>query len=327
MQHLIVIGASVGGVSALRALAKALPADLPAAVLMVLHIGSNTSVLPQLMARETALPTATARHGQPIEAGRIYVAPSDRHMLVVDGRIELTHGPKEHHSRPAIDPLFLSAALSRGPNVVGVILTGMLDDGTAGLQAVKACGGIAVVQDPAEAYAPGMPGSALRHAAPQHCVRLSELPGLLIELAARPLAPPTAPPPALWHEMALARLQGHVMDHLQAIGRPSPYTCPECHGSLWSIDGSAPPRYRCHTGHAFTLDSLNDAMALAGEDALWSALRALQEREQLLQHMASMMRAAGDDAQAHAAEAQATDVRQQVSRVRALIDEPAATAE
>lgn len=190
MQHLIVIGASVGGVSALRALAKALPADLPAAVLVVLHVGAHRSVMAALMAQGAAMPSTTARHGQPIEAGTIYVAPSDRHMLVVDGRIELTQGPKEHHSRPAVDPLFLSAALSRGPNVIGVILTGMLDDGTAGLQAVKACGGIAVVQDPAEAFAPGMPASALRHADPQHCVRLSELPGLLIELAARPLAPP-----------------------------------------------------------------------------------------------------------------------------------------
>jgi hypothetical protein len=158
--RLVVIGASAGGVGALRQLASALPADLPASVLIVLHVGAHESILPQLIAADCALPVSHAVDGEALRAGTIRIAPPDRHLMVADGRLRLTRGPKENFARPAIDPLFRSAALDFGPKVIGVILTGMLDDGTAGLQAVKAGGGIAIVQDPADAHEPSMPASA-----------------------------------------------------------------------------------------------------------------------------------------------------------------------
>jgi two-component system, chemotaxis family, protein-glutamate methylesterase/glutaminase len=241
MRRLIVVGASAGGVHALQQLAAALPADLPAAVLVVLHIGAHTSLLPELLTSKGNLPAQHASHRDPIRPGRIYVAPPDHHMLVVKDAVELTRGPKEHHSRPAVDPLFLSAGLSHGPAVVGVVLTGMLDDGTAGLQAVKMCGGTAIVQDPDDAFAPSMPLSALRHVDVDHCVPLRTMPALLTELAAQP-APEgeRAPPPQLVHELALMLNDGDPMDHLNAIGAASPFACPDCHGTLWSLQGAAP---------------------------------------------------------------------------------------
>src|ERR1700712_180297 len=151
MSKIIVIGASAGGVSALQELVAILPADLAAPVLVVLHIGAHPSTLPELLSARGPLAAQHGQDGEVLEGGRIYIAPPDHHMLLVGDRLGLNRGPKEHHARPAIDPLFLSAALSRGTDVIGVILTGMLDDGTFGLQAIKACGGAAVVQDPREA--------------------------------------------------------------------------------------------------------------------------------------------------------------------------------
>ena len=176
---IVVIGASMGGVPALRTLVSSLPEDFPAPLLVVLHIGNFPSILPELLAARCPLTAAHAVDGEKLEPGRIYIAPPDQHM-VVDGRtVRLNRGPKEHHSRPAIDPLFVSAALSHGPGVIGVILTGMLDDGTSGLQAIKRCGGVAIVQDPKEAEAPSMPLSALRHVRVDHCAPVADIAALL----------------------------------------------------------------------------------------------------------------------------------------------------
>jgi two-component system, chemotaxis family, protein-glutamate methylesterase/glutaminase len=288
MQRLIVVGASAGGVHALRTLASGLPADLPCPLLVVLHIGPHPSVLPQLLSRTGPLPARSAVADERIEPGHIYVAPPDHHMLVSGETILLTRGPKAHHSRPAVDPLFLSAALARGPGAVGVVLTGMLDDGTSGLQAIKRCGGVAVVQDPAQAYAPSMPRSALDNVDVDHCVGLARLPALLAELAAAPL-PAAAPacPHDLRHEMALTLNQGDAMMKLRALGSPSPFVCPECHGGLWALRAERPQRFRCHTGHFYTLRTLQHALSLATDEAMWNALRALQEKQIVLEQMAA----------------------------------------
>jgi two-component system chemotaxis response regulator CheB len=191
--RIIVMGASLGGVPALMQIASVLPDDLPAPVLIVLHVGQQPSILPSLLAANSRLPAAHARHGQEIRPGHLYVAPPDHHMLVVDGRIVLTRGAREHHTRPAIDPLFRSAALAFRQEAIGVVLTGQLDDGTAGLQAIKEHGGLAVVQDPEDAFASSMPLSALRYVEVDHCVPLGLIPMLLTTLAS---APPRSPPAA-----------------------------------------------------------------------------------------------------------------------------------
>ncbi len=322
MARLIVIGASLGGVSALIQLTAALPAGLPAAVLIVLHIGEHKSILPSLLARNCPLPVAHARHGQPIEPGQVWVAPPDHHLLVVDGRIQLGRGAKEHHARPAIDPLFRSAAIGHGPEAIGVVLTGLLDDGTAGLQAIKQCGGICVVQDPAEAFASSMPRSALRHVEVDHCVPLALMPALLASLASSPARPVASPPPdQLRHEQDLIFRKGDPMSHLEAIGNPSTFTCPDCHGALWEILDSRPQRFRCHTGHGFSARTLQHTMMLTSEESGWSALRALQERMLLLNHMARASRANGEEARAAELDLAAARLDHQAAVMTSLLEE------
>jgi two-component system chemotaxis response regulator CheB len=302
LDRLVVIGASAGGVGALRHLASALPSDLAASVLIVLHVGAHESILPELIAADCALPVSHAADGETLRAGTIRIAPPDRHLMVDDGQLRLTRGPKENFARPAIDPLFRSAALDFGPNVIGVILTGMLDDGSAGLQAVKAGGGIAIVQDPADADEPSMPASALRSVAVDHCVRLADLPALLVRLVAREPEPRTSAMTESMrnavHEQGLSLGTGDHLEHLRQIGEPSPLTCPECHGGLWRIHGATPQRYRCHTGHAFTTRTLDMAVAEETDNALWNALRALHERAAVLGQLASACRDAGRDDEA-----------------------------
>jgi two-component system chemotaxis response regulator CheB len=323
MSRLIVIGASVGGVRALTQLASALPASLPAPVMVVLHTGAHRSVLPSLLSARSALQVSHAEHDETIRDGYIYVAPPDYHMLVVDRRIVLTRGAKEHHTRPAIDPLFRSAALAYGPAAIGVVLTGRLDDGTAGLQVIKQRGGIAVVQDPADAFAPSMPASALKYVAADHCVPLASLPALLTSLVSTPVQPVAADSdderPA--HEQELTLRQGDVMDHLHAIGSQSSFACPDCHGTLWEVRDSRPKRYRCHTGHGFTARTLQEAMATVSDEATWSALRSLQERELLLQDMIRAHRAEGDHASATRLETASKGLGHQVASLYALLEE------
>ena len=320
--RLVVVGASAGGVRALQALASALPQDFPAAVLVVLHIGSHPSSLPALLSHCGPLRATHAGDGEPIAAGHIHVAPPDHHLLVDAGRLRLSRGPKEHHSRPAIDPLFRSAALARGPDVVGVVLTGRLDDGTAGLQAIKQCGGIAVVQDPADADEPSMPDSALRYVQVDHCVPLASLAGLLTSLVRADVSPAGAsasPTPA--HEQALSLSLGDPMEHMRAIATPSPFTCPDCHGGLWEIDGAQPKRYRCHTGHAYTLRTLQHAQGESSDAAMWGALRALQEQEFLLRTVLAQLRAEGDHAGSARVDARMRETAQQADLLRGLLEQ------
>jgi two-component system chemotaxis response regulator CheB len=284
--RVIVIGASAGGVNALMRLVAAWSRPLPVPTLIVQHVGAHPSTLPQLLAHRCSIDVAHAHHGEALKEGTIRVAPPDHHLMIANRTLVLSSGPKENYARPAIDPLFRSAALAFGPGVIGVVLTGMMDDGTAGLQAIKARGGIAVVQDPRDAAEPSMPASALRHAAIDHCVELQGLPALLTALASsavelRKDRDMTNPSDGLEHEQALSAGTGDFMAHLAAIGTPSSLTCPECHGGLWSVDGAEPPRYRCHTGHAFTERTLAHALTIGTDAALWNALRTLHERQML----------------------------------------------
>lgn len=321
-RDIVVIGASAGGVSALRALVGSLPADFPAAVFVVLHIGAHASVLPAILAAAGPNVVAHARHGEAIRPGRIVVAPPDHHVLLEESHMVLTRGPKEHHTRPAIDPLFRSAAIAHGPRVIGLVLTGTLDDGTAGLQAVKSCGGVAVVQHPDDAECPDMPRSALEHVEVDHCVALSGMGALLARLVGEPVPAPTVVPDTLAREHGVTLEERRPMDELNAIGTPSGLACPDCHGGLWLIGGAHPPRYRCHTGHAFSLRSLKATMDTATEEALWSAIRALQEKAQLLRHSAATARDAGMSAEQSAqAEAMAVHVQKQADALRDMVQD------
>ncbi len=285
-RNLVVIGASAGGIAALQQLLHALPAEFPGAILVVVHISRESpGLLPEILNRAGPLPAANARAGEIIRNGHIYVAPPDVHLLVgPNRRIQIGHGPKENRFRPAVDPLFRSAAVSYGPQVIGIVLSGGLDDGTAGLCAIKQAGGVAVVQDPEEAEATSMPQSALRHVAADCCLTAREigefLPQLLQEV-------PAAKPPMSDYNRLEAKLAADERNHpdVTRLGDASIYTCPSCAGTLVRVRNAVPVRFRCHTGHAFTALSLEDELRGKVEDVAWSAIRSLQEHAMLLQEL------------------------------------------
>jgi len=311
----------VGGVEALGRLMERLPGDFPAPILVVQHVGNFPSILPDLLGRRGKLPVAHGTDGEGISDGHVYVAPPDQHMVLDGRRLRLNRGPKEHHSRPAIDPLFVSAALAYGPGAIGVVLTGTLDDGTAGLQAIKRRGGIAIVQDPEEAEAPSMPLSALRYVEVDRRARLDEMPGALLEALRQPvLRVVEGGSGALAHEHDIFLSKGNPMEHLKAIGRPSSLVCPDCSGGLWEITDSHPVRYRCHTGHAYTARSLLHALSEATDGALWGAVRALQEEGILLREMAATMRGTGDEMGAARFEKAAQVADRRMEALRAVVE-------
>lgn len=319
---LVVIGASFGGVEALITLVAGLPREFPAYLAVVQHIGLQPSVLPELLSRAGPLKAVHPHEGERLRLGTIYVAPPDQHLLVRPDSVHLSRGPRENHTRPAIDPLFRTAALHWGRQAIGVVLTGELDDGTAGLSAIKACGGRTVVQDPQEAVAPSMPSSALANVQVDHCVLLPGIAPLLTRLVgpAAPVQSPDLPPDALLREQSV--FEGvEPMANLQAIGTPTQLTCPDCGGTLSEIEGGRPLRYRCHTGHAYTAKSLESAQAEQTDHALQASFRALKEREQLLRRMAGVSRSLGDDAQAEVGMLQAARVQEQAARLAELIAE------
>jgi two-component system chemotaxis response regulator CheB len=312
--HLVVIGASAGGVNALLTIAGQLPPGFAAPVCIAQHIGRDPSLLPELLGYRGANPARHASNGERLVPGTLHVAPPDCHLLVEDGIVRLNRGPKENHARPAIDPLFRSAAFSHGPRVIGILLTGQMDDGTAGLQAIKDCGGTVIVQDPATAEEPEMPRNALMHVAVDHCVPLDRIAPLLVQLVQGD-AGIAAPPVPLQVAREVAINQGDAtVQQLEGIASPSTLTCPDCGGNLWEMKDHRPLRYRCHTGHAFSPVSLARAQQDVAEQALWSAVRALREREILLRRLAGVATGLGDAAQVGAAQAEADRLQQQ-SRV------------
>jgi two-component system, chemotaxis family, protein-glutamate methylesterase/glutaminase len=272
-------------VEALGELVERLPPELPAAVFIVLHVSpGGTSVLPQILARRTTLPVATASDGEPIERGRVYIAPPDHHMLIHDGRVVLTHGPRENGVRPAIDPLFRSAARAYGTRVIGVVLSGALDDGTAGLRMITEAGGMGLVQDPDEALYPSMPQHALEHDAPR-AVPIGDMADAICAGLEEPLS--LDPEPA----GTAGNPDPHGVDERSddvdpRSGALTALTCPECGGALWEHDEEGLLRFRCHVGHAYSADSLDVGQSQAVEMALWAALRSLQERADLFRKLA-----------------------------------------
>jgi two-component system, chemotaxis family, protein-glutamate methylesterase/glutaminase len=292
--RLIVVGASAGGVEALSTLVRGLPDDLSAAVLIVLHVGAE-SILPEILDAAGPLPARHAERGEPVAPGRIHVAPPGSHLLVHDHHLLLRRGPRENLARPAIDPLFRSAACSFGSGTIGVILTGSLNDGTAGLRAIKRCGGLAVVQDPAEAPFRDMPASAVRHVGIDHCLAVGEMADLLARLVLEPPRPAVPIPGDIRLEAAIAAEEHAEMSSEDQLGVPAPFTCPECQGPLWEIADPSMLRYRCHTGHAFTAETMIEAQADEAEQILWKLLRSHQQRAELARRLALKERAVRPD--------------------------------
>lgn len=285
---IIVVGASIGGVEALMGLMGGLPADLPAAIFVVLHLPAHAhSVLPELLTRAGRLPSTPVKDGEPITNGRIYCALPDYHLIVRRGHVELSHGPRENRCRPAVDVLFRTAARAYGPRVVGVVLTGALNDGTAGLLAIKDRGGVAVVQDPRDAFFPDMPESVLAYVAVDHREPLAQIPALLARLAREPAADDGAFPIPENMEIE-ADIAAHGGDErTPRPGRLSGFTCPECKGPMWQIEDGGMARYRCRVGHAYTAETMLAAQTEDVEAALWVALETLEESAQVAGRLAA----------------------------------------
>jgi two-component system chemotaxis response regulator CheB len=303
---------------ALEQLLADLPGDLTASFFVVLHVGA-ASHLSKILDRMTVLPVLQARSGDEIEAGRIYVAIPGVHLLLHDHHLLLRRGPRENLVRPAIDPLFRSAACTFGARVIGVVLSGGLNDGTAGLRAIKRCGGIAVVQQPSDAAFPDMPLSALQHAVIDHVAPARALGGLLTRLSRQPAGETPPIPLEIRLETAIAAQELSGMETENQLGKLSRFTCPECHGMLWEIDESSLLRYRCHVGHAFTAAAMLHAQTTSAEEMLWSLMRVHQERAALARRMAQEERERFREAAAEEFQQRARGYDEDAAIVRGLL--------
>jgi two-component system chemotaxis response regulator CheB len=276
---------------------------------------SGTSVLPQILGRHSDVEVKFAVDGEELRRGQVYVAPPDEHMLVHASHVRLTHGPRENGHRPAIDPLFRSAARAAGPRVIGVVLSGLLDDGAAGLQFVKEHGGAAVVQDPEDAMFPSMPLAAIALTKPDCVVPVSEIADALCALVEHSVDPGLAAAPGGQRDRV--EIADPAETALMVDGPPTTLTCPECGGTLWESENGGNVRYTCHVGHAYLLNSVVEEQGRSLETTLWSALRALQERADMqhrLARRATGSRRAGHEERAKEAEDQAVVLREMLSR-------------
>jgi len=307
---IVVIGGSAGAIEAMKQICEGLPTDFPAAVFLVIHVSpTSRSVLPDLLTRAGHIPAHHPKDGEAIRCGTIYVAPPDLHLLLQSGHIALRRGPHENLTRPAIDPLFRSAAVAYRSRVIGVVLSGLLDDGSAGLNAIKSCGGVAVVQDPEDATWPEMPRNALTRDHVDHRATAAEMPALLRRLVAEAPGPMPPIPNHLILEASIAAQEALLVPEHPHVGRPSRLSCPQCGGVLNEVSEPSSTRFRCQIGHAFTAEALLAAQDNELERALESARRMHRERvvlfrrmqekseAQALTHAAARWRAGADESE------------------------------
>jgi two-component system chemotaxis response regulator CheB len=333
---IIVIGASAGGIEPLIDIMRHLPADLPAAVCVVVHFPATaTSLLPQILQRAGPLPAVQAEDGQRLQSGHVYVAPPDRHLLVRNGGIALSRGPRQNGHRPAIDPMFQSAARGHGRRVVGVILSGTLDDGTLGLNQVRAHGGLTVVQDPADAVFDAMPRNAIAATPPDFVLPAAEIGAALARLAhelvalpEEPLAEKEAPimqdPSLNNNEASIVANDKAQLERHGRSGEPTLFTCPDCGGVLWEINDADLLRYRCHVGHAYSAEGLRAEQSEELEEALWTAVRSLEESASLARRLAFRARSTNSERTAEHFEARALEDEQRADLVRQALARGAA---
>ncbi|GAB2532385.1 chemotaxis protein CheB [Rufibacter soli] len=323
---IVVIGTSAGGMAVLCQLLEQLPKDLPAAIFIVQHLArdSNAQILVDRLNRTSGLPCQVATHEQVIETGKVYFVPQDNHLLLQKGRMLVTKGPRENLFRPAIDPLFRSAAAAYGPRVIGLVLTGMLQDGTVGMEMIKRSGGITMVQAPADAEYPDMPQSVLHEIEVDYVVPVAEMGALLQELVFVPASATAEPPEDVVYEASIAeRLMlntgGGAVEDTEILGPRSPFSCPSCGGALWEVNYGHVKHFRCHSGHAYTAESFLHANVESIEETLWVAMRMLEERRTMLSAMAEQDKKKGHNHWAESQQERADELKIHISRLRQLL--------
>jgi two-component system, chemotaxis family, protein-glutamate methylesterase/glutaminase len=322
--YVIAIGTSAGGLEALDTLVAQLPPDLNASIFIVQHMApeSTAEVLISRISRH-ALEVKLVDDGESFKPSTIYVARPDYHLLVKKTKLLVTKGARENRFRPGIDPLFRSVAVNHGAHVIGVVLTGMLNDGTVGLSAIQECGGIAVVQDPADAAYPEMPNSVLSNMSVDHCVPLTQMGGLLTGLVQSGRRPSKPIPEKIQTEAKIAERVLSDVAQVSTLGSQVPYNCPNCGGVLWEVSAN-PIRYRCHTGHSYTGSTLVVSQSEKIEETLWTSLRMFEERKNLLNTLAKR---SGNPILKQGYVDRAKETETHIERIRAMLTEPGSSAE
>jgi two-component system, chemotaxis family, protein-glutamate methylesterase/glutaminase len=320
---IVVIGASAGGVPALQACVASLPAELAAAVFVVLHVRADAvSRLPDILNRSGPLSAQEAEDGAKIRAGCIYVAKPDHHLLVDKNRVSVKKGPKENRFRPSIDALFRSAAYTHGPRVIGIVLSGALDDGTSGLWSIKRLGGTTIVQDPQQASFDSMPLSALEQVDVDYTLPTDEIGQKVARLIGEEARHTGHPPQDLIRQMQIetevAASANAFKKGLIDFGEFTPLTCPECHGALVKLCEGSIVRYRCHTGHGFTASALLAGITEMIEPALWDVTRALEESVMLLDQIAQQLAEAGRSEESRRFHAKARETEKRAHALQGL---------
>jgi two-component system chemotaxis response regulator CheB len=320
-RHLVVIGTSSGGVEALSKIIGAIPADFPAAIAVVMHTSPHSpAILHNILARAGQLPSISPSNDEPLRPSTIYVAPPDYHLLIEPGHVRLAKGPKENRFRPAIDPLFRSAAQVFKANAIGVVLTGNLDDGSAGLWAIKEAGGVAIVQDPDDAMYPSMPKCAIASVKVDHVASLSDIPPLLVKMTSTPEREVTFDMPEHNEdEVSIAKQEDPLQLGVEQLGEPSMFSCPDCHGVLLRVTGGSHFRFRCHTGHAYSAESLLAQIQDQIEYQLWNTIRAMQEGNLLMRAIAEHVDKAHAHGNSRPLHERAKELQRQANELRHLV--------
>ena len=323
-RNIIVIGASAGGVHALKQIVASLPPDFKATIFVVLHVSPHSpSFLPEILNHVGFLKASHPKDGELIQRGHIYIAPPDHHLLVEYDQVIVKKGPKENRFRPSIDALFRSAAYSYGPRVIGVVLTGMLDDGTSGMWSVKRLGGLSIIQEPEDAMYSSMPDNVLNYVDVDYQLPIADVGPLLCELIQEtvPDKPDLEPneQERMETEVNIAAQDNAFEMGIIGMGELTPLTCPECNGALVSIKEGKLIRYRCHTGHAFTASSLLAETTKVIEESFWKAIRSLEETIMLLEHSAKHFAEGGNQAAAEQFLAKARETRERARKTHSFV--------
>jgi two-component system chemotaxis response regulator CheB len=319
---IVVVGASAGGIETLKEIVRGLSSDFPAPILLVLHIPPDSpGLLPKILAYAKTVRTKSAEDGERAQNGVLYVAPPDRHLVVeADGTLRTPRGPRENRHRPSVDPLFRSAALAYGPHAIGVILSGTLDDGTAGLLAIHRRGGITIVQQPEDAIYPGMPESAIANVKVDHILPASEIAGqLALSVREERIAPRLGDTKQMELEKRISEMDSDALNGDERPGHPSAYSCPDCGGVLWEIDEGEFVRYRCRVGHAYSPETMLAAQTDVLEEALWTAMKTLEENARLAKRLAAAERERNQSWMAERFERRESEARDRADVIRRFL--------
>jgi two-component system, chemotaxis family, protein-glutamate methylesterase/glutaminase len=319
-EYIVVIGTSAGGNIVLPELLKQFPPDMPAAVFVVTHMAKHAvaDLFVKRAQKYTSLTCKIAANSEPIRAGHVYFSKPDHHLLIKEGKIILGKGPMENRYRPSIDALFRSAAAAYGNRVIGIVLTGLLEDGAAGLLAIKRSGGKCIIQDPNEAQYPDMPNAALKALKPDYIMPVKEM-GKTIESIMSKRPKKTKIPEDVIKEADIAERVNVGIEQLQQIAEHSLYSCPDCGGGLWQLTSNGITRYRCHVGHAYTEDGLLSTMQATTESALWTAIRIIEERRNLLKSLSEKEKTRGSKEVASRYKMRMQELEDQITQLRRVL--------